>query len=910
MIQLFFLFTTLALQAQTYYESFISSYDLSGRYTHEYHPFVLRKTGESFAQLERALQASFTVDGRLLIFGYQEEAVPPYRTEWQRVHIRDEVEVQSERGMTPPARNIFGFMTGFALHDTQWLARAWNSEPPIICCSAHPVSLFDSHAVLFQKHAFGKEYPLLLATRDSIERALYKQETKGILRALDRLWTSLYERAATTGSQEAVSAQDSLFSIAYVRALLAGTVPVKRMFVGPDITYPIEVSQAQKAGATEHAQAFVPLIEKELIAQNDRTTAYVFCSFVDGVGKSTLLNNIKNYQRWGTDLNSYHRCDNSSSQHASIYKLKEKVFLVDLPAQISHYTNKPDGSVFVALETVRELMPLQPELRQFVVEHKQLLLEQFLNLHTTALSQEKALYADADPLHQYARNVVTLGIDPVWIPFSYRERFYLFKKDDPFKLRVLVPFEQVHSSGLKVIEPEAMLFNKGLSRTVAYDTFLQDLVDQLKAHQVEHLVFVDFLSMYPRTSRETIRLNFVIQYLKKLFGAQYSLNDSFYQHTVYHEQELCALLVHRLPHVEQMITLETALRCALYSLVTDPPPGPLSGAALEQQLRERTTALRERYTTELARAVHNRLVPERAVYSEKYSLDRIYETIVRFSPEPICAFSELFESRSRYKNLWKEMEQTTPRCTLPSACRDEESLKTWVRTVRAHWYLLLSSLVVSTYRCSPLIVEDKEGILTASVKKLEQIEHELPTSWAMTFNLKTGRQFSKWGKVDDEPYLLSAVPSGTFFGIYAFGYDPFKTAKNTITKLIDEYRLEATRQGTLHKGMAISDLYQRILDKGLLASIEKEVNQDAEPLKPSQKSLIQLWVRMTATLEMILKDTAGHILVRKGHKGDFTAAVRLLEKVTLPLYYKIFCKEPLFPDYDAVEPVLPWELMS
>ena len=285
-------------QAQTYYESFISSYDLSGRYSHEYHPFILRKTRESFTQLERALQDSFTVDGRILIFGYQEEAVPPYQTQWQRIHIRDEVAVQSDRGITPPAKNIFGFMTGFVLHDTQWLARAWNRDPFIICCSAHPISLFDSNAVLFQKHAFGTEYPLLLSTRDSIEHAVYNQEPNKILEALDRLWSALYERAATTGSQEAVSAQDSLFSLSYVRALLAGTVPVHRVFVGPDITYPIEVSPAQKAQATEHAQAFVPLIQKELIARQNKTTAYVFCSFVDGVGKSTAPEQYKKLSLW------------------------------------------------------------------------------------------------------------------------------------------------------------------------------------------------------------------------------------------------------------------------------------------------------------------------------------------------------------------------------------------------------------------------------------------------------------------------------------------------------------------------------------------------------------------------------------------------------------------------------------
>jgi predicted ABC-class ATPase len=127
---------------------------------------------------------------------------------------------------------------------------------------------------------------------------------------------------------------------------------------------------------------------------------------------------------------------------------------------------------------------------------------------------------------------------------------------------------------------------------------------------------------------------------------------------------------------------------------------------------------------------------------------------------------------------------------------------------------------------------------------------------------------------------------------------------------VDDYRLQAARQGIFNKCIAASELYQRIADKGLLPAIEKEVNQDAQPLNPSKKSLVRLWVRMTATLDMILKDTASHVLVRKGNKKDFIAALHLLEKVTLPLYYKIYCKEPLFADYDAVEPVLPWEVMS
>src|SRR5437868_1742549 len=47
-------------------KEFIQTYDLSKRDTHEYNPYILKKTGNSFLQLEKNLKdEGFTLSGRL-----------------------------------------------------------------------------------------------------------------------------------------------------------------------------------------------------------------------------------------------------------------------------------------------------------------------------------------------------------------------------------------------------------------------------------------------------------------------------------------------------------------------------------------------------------------------------------------------------------------------------------------------------------------------------------------------------------------------------------------------------------------------------------------------------------------------------------------------------------------------------
>ncbi|MFH1254143.1 MAG: hypothetical protein V1646_01785, partial [bacterium] len=74
-----------------------------------------------------------------------------------------------------------------------------------------------------------------------------------------------------------------------------------------------------------------------------------------------------------------------------------------------------------------------------------------------------------------------------------------------------------------------------------------------------------------------------------------------------------------------------------------------------------------------------------------------------------------------------------------------------------------------------------------------------------------------------------------------------------------------------------------------------------------QRFAARLFVRLIATLEMVLKDPDSEIVVRFGNRDDFKSALKLLASVTLPTYFGTLFKEPLFEDYDQVEPYPSWD---
>src|SRR5437868_6725408 len=72
-----------AADTQAFLESFTTHYEFNpeGRYTHEYHPFLLQWTAKSLNGLEqRLIGEGLNLSGRIVIMGYEEQAVPQYYT--------------------------------------------------------------------------------------------------------------------------------------------------------------------------------------------------------------------------------------------------------------------------------------------------------------------------------------------------------------------------------------------------------------------------------------------------------------------------------------------------------------------------------------------------------------------------------------------------------------------------------------------------------------------------------------------------------------------------------------------------------------------------------------------------------------------------------------------------------------
>ncbi len=330
--------------------SFINSYDIENKYTHEYHPYVLDYTSKSFTQLRNILkQNNLEIESDVVIFGYQEDGIPAYTTDWSAHNIADEAVIKTKKGLESPARNAFGFLTGFLLKDLNWLEKTW--RPEAACKFLHIRTdipeFFKDSAVIFQKHVLKKYFETIVKLRDAIEKQLYKDNILDLLSEIIKFWRYIYSESLKDAKGENFATQDILFSIAYAQMLLDAGCNISNFFIGPDITYPIEKLSLQNEASTANAQKFIKVLQEHIRPVKNEPTAYIFGSFVDGVGKSTLLNNIKNYAKYGDEFELYQRCDNSSSQKSDIYRVNDKIFLVDLPAQVSHFAIKPEGCVYV-----------------------------------------------------------------------------------------------------------------------------------------------------------------------------------------------------------------------------------------------------------------------------------------------------------------------------------------------------------------------------------------------------------------------------------------------------------------------------------------------------------------------------------------------------------------------------------
>lgn len=940
MIILLLLLSIFSLTAESSQEAFIKSfvthYDFSpeGRYTHEYHPFLLHQTRTCLEQLENHLSTSgFDVQDRIVIMGYQQEGVPSYYSNMHAQPIDDEISLKTKKGRVVPAHNIFGFLTGFLLKDCNWLQQQWFGNDPLtiehVC--ADRIDLFDDKAYFFQKHAFGKDFEGILQSRKKIEASIKTQSVGSTLHCLVTFWERLYGGELKSFGQEVLATQDILFSVDYAKHLTESTtIPIKKMYVGPDITYPIEVLPFQEQAVTESAQTFVKQFTAMLTPRDNKKTAYIFCSFVDGVGKSTLLGNVVNFSKHGQKIEKYERVDNSSSQRGTLFQLQSDVFILDLPAQLSHWVSKPDGHVFVDVTSVKELAAQKSELLTLIKEQGKTYQDRFKNKLEELLDNPVELY------DVYAKNVKLFGSKVRWIPFKHNEQLFIFDIQNQHDIKCLVPLEGVHSRGLKTVYPEQMLFTKGLLLPMQYESFMDDIVAQCKQSGIEKMVFVDFLSMYPRSSRENVRINFLMQKLRELFPEDFFVDKSLYKSLINRGPELFQLLSESQEQVTDALYCETVIRTALYNLFKEQSTDnviALSQMQITEQLLQEINAVRQEHDSYL-HDITQKKVEQEFEAVKKYARDKNYETFVRFAFEPLVAFSKfvntLFENNienADIHDLWKEVSEQKSMKQLysfDSLSRDSIKLTPFFKALRAQWYAALSNLLdvdrsqnnlftlsKIKYPVLPVtLIEKNNKVLclqktgTPSEEKPRFFPREL-----QTFNNYVRIKNVDWISLGEVLHCSQWHSAETYWGVYAFGCDFLRYG--FLRKYLLEYQKESDADGFDNVALTSSQVLEfieahrawgKVAQKSYGVQVLHAVKRNS-----GQWQAVRLWVRAIATLEMLVKDPDVWIMTRKGNKQDFAATLQLLERVTLPRYFGIKLEEPLFDDYSLVQPVISWD---
>ncbi len=833
-------------------ESFIQNYEFSpeGRYVHEYHPFLLSYTSHSFDQLESRLRdEGFNLVGRNVILGYEENAVPNYYTDYRQAKISDEASVKNRAGWSLRLHNRFGFMTGFLFKDIFKIQGDWQSVYTHI--NAENIAIFDDRAGIFQEHAFGDALGLIDNAQKKIMDSVMRQEPHDTFEWLIRFWEKLYQSAFRVGNKQVAGTQDIFFSIEAARHVIRSGLPLRRFFIGPDLTYPIEIFTKQEKEVTRNAQAFVKSFAKTLQSVNEKKTAYIFCSFVDGVGKSTMLGNIKNWMRFGDRVDRFGHVDNSSSQLAEVFQFKENIYIADLPAQMSHFTYKPDGLVYVDAQTECSVDDFK-NLQTFVKDN----LGTLVDLYEKKVQYvygifrkngffDKRIYAPELPDESFIRNLFLLKKINTnnWITFEYNGAHYLFNRSNPLEIRFFTTLATVKSEGLKNIEAEQMMFFEGIRLPLPYNYFLDDLVNKLKTEGVENVVFIDFMSMYPRSSRENIRINYLIQQMA-LLDPDFNVAQSLYKDFISGGELLhCMLKKDTAMRVRLALKLESLIRLVLCKMIIERKEGDLKGINLEALtpiLHEHVLATASKVNSYFNQHIQNKMTHEVASLECVYGLSKSYLNIQKFSFNRVWHFSQLLQeyftnhlSHELTNYMWRDVGCVLPdqrmkdvegglNLTLPTTydrtvrllfqfsaeCKNEPLLAPMVRALRASWYAQLCNLMFTKpdsqrelmlpqeeFFGVPLFVQRYSAGTFHVVQPLFERWQQKTVDKAVRmggflFNLPIRGEYVT---LDGKPYRTNWFSTATNSGIYAFTCDIAKSKSSRgyvpiVTRFVQKYQ--------------------------------------------------------------------------------------------------------------------------
>lgn len=561
-------------------QSFINCYDFStqGKYAHEYHPALLSFTRDSLKKMESFFENKInTKNERLIIMGYEEHALPnffPCIDDFKGGVINDEFTETKCSDWSSKIHNHFGIISAFLFRSL-----ITNTDNHIFqsVSSDDFGQIFEPCMRFYHLYYFGNYLNIMLHYEKVLQPIIQQTDTKQLFYFLVKFWSDIYAFPVENSQSKIVITQDILFNIENARHLSETDYKVRKFFFGPDLTYPIETKDSCKKKATRNAQQFLQTFIKELKPIDNLPTVYIFKSFVDGVGKSTLLGNIKNYLKHSLDFESYQPVDNSSSVEYDFFEFAPSVFIADLPAQMSHFTFKPDGLVYVPIQTMKLNPSLEQTALEYFAKNNESLISNFkqlINKVQTLVSQQNffaPIFCDQNyPEYLLTRNLIILKklASNKWIPFTLDNHHFIGKfSENKFEIKILSPIGQARSEGLKNADPSQMLFYSGLTIPAAYDIFLTKLVQEFKTKKIANIVYVDFFSMYSRSSRENIRLNYLLQHTA-LQDQSFSIQDTLYD-TYLSDADLLATLKNKNSQERFVnnITTETILRLFIHQFL-------------------------------------------------------------------------------------------------------------------------------------------------------------------------------------------------------------------------------------------------------------------------------------------------------------------------------------------------------
>lgn len=972
-------------------KSFVQAYqfDVSGKYGHEYHPYLLKNTSSSLKALESELaKICGSAPKRFVIMGYEGNCIPnyfPVPGDFTGGIINDEFFESILFDWSAKANNRFGLMSGYLLKNSNTLSKKIFTH-----VGEKEQFIFNSKAQFFQEDAFGNFYSKMREYLPYCNYDLKTDDWKALIKKMICFWQHLYHTEAKTGDYKVSGTQDILFTLENAKHILRESVyGVKRFFTGADITYPINPTTLCNQKATLNAQKFVEIFSQELKPVDNKNTMYVFKSFVDGVGKSTLLGNIKNYINHKNDFKNYDAVDNSSSLFADVFEFSDQVFIADLPAQMSHFTFKPDGCVFVDVAALNWSNDQVSKVKNFYNQNKDVIFSQYKNqLLKIADKVNRELFFDdcfndsLSPINLFLRNVVLLKKSQTnnWIPFEFDGDFYLADKSSVSQsLKILKPIGEARSEGLKNAQAEQMLFFQGATFPPKYDLFLKDLIDQAKKNKIERVVFVDFLSMYSRSSRENIRVNYLLQNLACL-DKNFDPNLTFYSNFNSNGHLLSTLKesLQVRKKFEKNLFYESVLRLMLFNVLNDSAglKTNQSSSISDKDIVAKCLLFinsRSSELSDLEQLIKNKFNYEvehlNKVYGKNKEYKNIYDVNLRnieklsnhlisyFSKEIICGDlqkyflglgnfekNKLFFPNESQGELIKNISFDSANCDCEVVFKIHPKNKSplilnrFFQILRLSWYKLIFNLAFAKKIESKLVLKElvykdnflifkqgTDGFYYLLKKKMFKSDLKNQQDKDDFLNFFKGESQSEQS---DKNNLLKIFDQAKDFstGIFGWGFNPnhknykFCDFEEIVNKIINPLVSQ-----NLNETLNIKDFCQNYtsqsdnsyfyfdpyehachMAKKAQTEIDKLGNKKKSELEiekikkkfkflfiqKDQEQAIAKLAQLFVSIETVARDINSWVVVDNNAK-DFHAGVKAFEKIILPEYFKLICKEPI-----------------